>query len=481
LFFLEEKLGFHSSHKIKQGTGKVYLIGAGPGATDLLTLRGYRALQMAEVVIFDALLPQTLPRDLGLTIPDDHIFWLGTGSPRKSQEQIDELMLKWAYDGKTVARLKTGDPLVFGRGCEEMDYLLQHGVAFEVIPGLSAFTSTLTCAGFAITRRTDGRSFAVVSARCAGGAFNDDYPNADSLVIFMGVKVIGKIVAQLLKNGWSPQTPATMLERGTMPWERHAMGTLESIERVAADAGVAPPALLLVGPAADHWETSLGHPRILYTGPDPSTVRVYGEVLHWPAQLILPNSSGLNALPGIIKQLKANSFNWIIFTSANHVQSFCSELLSQQHDLRLLAGCKIAALDSQAALRLKQKGLIADKIITVDESQNATKMLGESTPGKALIVGKRHLSNILATQLESEGWTLTQLALLKKDSHPDIGRPLPQYDVIYFDHPSAVHCYWKIYGKQAFQKEIWCRNQESLSEVEKLGFESSLMDPSENR
>jgi uroporphyrin-III C-methyltransferase len=245
--------GSTAARSYKQANGSVFIIGAGPGAADLITLRALRAIQAADVLIYDRILGRSFLKDLGLSDQDKTVEWLGAGrkGPLRQQE-IHEKMRDSARDGKTVARIKNGDPFIFGRGTEEIAFLNRHGISWEVIPGLSASTSVPTSAGLPLTSRQQGRSFAVTSARLAGGTFNTFYPRADSLVVLMGAAVIEDIIQQLLEDGWSEETAAAVIEHGSLQTERHFHGTLADIASNVRQADITSPAILVVGHAAAH-------------------------------------------------------------------------------------------------------------------------------------------------------------------------------------------------------------------------------------
>jgi uroporphyrin-III C-methyltransferase / precorrin-2 dehydrogenase / sirohydrochlorin ferrochelatase len=231
--------------------GMVYIIGAGPGAADLITVRGLRAIQSADLVIFDRILGKDFAEQLGLDPARSEIEWLGAGrmAPQR-QAEINRRILEASVAGKVVARVKNGDPFVFGRGGEEIDFLATHGVEFEIIPGISSAVGTLTAAGYAVTSRESGRSFAVTSAQLAGGVFNEHYPKADSLVVLMVVGVLDRVSRRLASDGWSPETPAVIIERGTQAGEREVTGRLGDIARLAAQHNVESPAILALGVVA---------------------------------------------------------------------------------------------------------------------------------------------------------------------------------------------------------------------------------------
>ena len=172
---------------------KVYIVGAGPGSTDLITIGGLKAVKKAKVIICDSLLPKTFINELGINTDDRQIIFLKDENGRKSQQEINTMMLTAAKDGKTVVRLKVGDPHIFGRGMEELQFLSENGIQCQVVPGLTAATAVGTLLDLPITQRDAASSFAAVTARLAGGKLNESFPKADSLIIFMAIGISKKL------------------------------------------------------------------------------------------------------------------------------------------------------------------------------------------------------------------------------------------------------------------------------------------------
>ena len=239
--------------------GRVILSGGGPGAADLLSLRALRALQAADAILYDALLPEGFLAEAGVPTGDKRVHWLGEDQPHWGQARIHAWMADEARGGGTVARLKNGDPFVFGRGGEELEFLTQQNIPWEVVPGPSAVSSVLAEAGFSLTHRHEARSFAIVSARCAGGQLNLQLPRADSLVVYMGAAVLGEVGEELRRDGWPAETPAAIIERGCLPGARCLQTTLDNVSTEARKHGIQSPCLLLVGVAARRRWLSPAH------------------------------------------------------------------------------------------------------------------------------------------------------------------------------------------------------------------------------
>jgi uroporphyrin-III C-methyltransferase/precorrin-2 dehydrogenase/sirohydrochlorin ferrochelatase len=225
--------------------GEVYLIGAGPGDPDLLTLRALQLLQQADVVLYDRLVPDAvLDRDA------ERIFVGKEAGNHTVQDRIHELLVRYARQGLRVARLKGGDPFVFGRGGEEIEVLTRHNIPYISVPGITAALGAASSAGIPLTHRRLAQSVTFV----AGHVLEDETLDWRSLagprqtvVFYMGVSHLDRIVAKLREAGAKADYPAAVVERATLPGQQTLRGTLETIAEVARQAGVTAPALLIVG------------------------------------------------------------------------------------------------------------------------------------------------------------------------------------------------------------------------------------------
>jgi uroporphyrin-III C-methyltransferase len=227
--------------------GIVYLIGAGPGAPDLITIRGLRCLQGADVVVHDRLVDPALIAAAG---PGADIVYAGKrrGRAGLSQPAINDLLIAKARAGLTVARLKGGDPFVFGRGFEEIRALAEAGIRFEVVPGVSSATAVPGAAGIPLTHRGVSSGFAVVTAERARGATDwGALAHVDTLVILMGIERLGEATRELIRHGRDGATPVAVIERGTMGGEKIVVSVLREAARDAATAALRPPAIVIVG------------------------------------------------------------------------------------------------------------------------------------------------------------------------------------------------------------------------------------------
>jgi len=236
--------------------GEVYLIGAGPGDPDLLTLRAAQLLQQADVVLYDRLVSDAV---LARARRDAHRVFVGkeAGDPQAAQARINELLIQYARAGLRVARLKGGDPFIFGRGGEEIEALAANGIAYVIVPGITAALGAAAAAGIPLTHRKHAHSVTFAT----GHALDDEALDWDSLarpnhtvVFYMGVRHLSRIIARLRSAGARADHPAAIIERATLPEQRVLTGTLATLEALAADAGIAAPALLIVGEVASFAE-----------------------------------------------------------------------------------------------------------------------------------------------------------------------------------------------------------------------------------
>jgi uroporphyrinogen III methyltransferase / synthase len=460
------------------GCGRVCLIGAGPGSPDLISVRGLRRLAAADVVVYDELLSENFPHRLGISLGNKQLIWLGSTRPRRKQDEINALMLEAARAGRSVARVKTGDPFIFGRGLEEIEFLAAQGISVEVVPGISSALGAATGAGLALTHRGESLSFAVVTARCEGGGVNAAWPDADNLVVLMGVKALAEVCSALQADGRSSETPVAIVERAGLYWERRVYGTLATICADAAAAGLASPAVVIVGPAAASRDVAR-RKLVLFTGLDPSNFRFLGDLLHWPALELVEEPTGYELLPAALEKLRAGEFDHAVFTSRAGVDSFFAALAERRLDSRVLAGCIVIAAGGGTAGRLAENGIRADHVPELGGSPGILKEIRDQ-PRSVLLVQGTHAPRGLEKALEEMGAEVLRLALHTIRPHPELGRGLPRHDVIYFVSPSGVRAYHDEYGAAAFEQEVWCIGAATQGQIESLGISSEVVDPHES-
>ncbi|CAG1021657.1 uroporphyrin-III C-methyltransferase / precorrin-2 dehydrogenase / sirohydrochlorin ferrochelatase [Methylococcales bacterium] len=248
--------------------GEVYLIGAGPGDPDLLTFRALRLMQQADVIVYDRLVSDGI---LEMARRDAEKIYVGKQRSNHSlpQESINELLANLALSGKRVARLKGGDPFIFGRGGEEIETLMQQGIPFQVVPGITAASGCATYAGIPLTHRDHAQSCTFVTGHLKDGSINLNWkqlaaPN-QTIVIYMGLVGLYTICQALIEHGCPPDHPIAIIQQGTTQNQRVITGTLADMPRLAEQADIKPPTLIIVGTVVSlheklHWFQS-GQPR----------------------------------------------------------------------------------------------------------------------------------------------------------------------------------------------------------------------------
>lgn len=230
--------------------GEVYLVGAGPGDPDLLTFRALRLMQKADVVVYDRLVS---PEILELVRRDAEKIYVGKAKSKHTipQDQINELLAKEALAGNRVVRLKGGDPFIFGRGGEELETLIEHGISFQVVPGITAASGAASYAGIPLTHRDHAKSVVFATGHLQDNSINLNWQGLaqpdQTIVFYMGLTGLPIICEQLVKHGLAPTTPIAMVQSATTPQQKVVTGTLEDIQQKAEAAQIKPPALIIVG------------------------------------------------------------------------------------------------------------------------------------------------------------------------------------------------------------------------------------------
>ncbi|WP_394203263.1 uroporphyrinogen-III C-methyltransferase [Shewanella waksmanii] len=234
----------------QQAVGKVWLVGAGPGDVELLTVKAYRVLQQADVVLFDALVSDDI---MALVPSDAERIAVGkrAGKHSAAQEEINQLLVTKAYTRKNVVRLKGGDPFIFGRGGEELDSLVEAGVQFEVVPGITAASGTAAYAGIPLTHRDYSQGVTFITGHCKLESRPMDWQSHakanHTLVIYMGILNAELIKQGLIQAGRSADTPVAIVSKATTQSQRQFIGKLSELDKLAADPQLKMPALMIIG------------------------------------------------------------------------------------------------------------------------------------------------------------------------------------------------------------------------------------------
>lgn len=360
--------------------GKVFLVGAGPGDYELLTLKAKRLLESAETVVYDHLADE---RILGFAPKDAEYIYVGkeAGNHAMKQPDINQLLVDKAKEGKSVVRLKGGDPFVFGRGGEEALLLRENDLPFEVVPGVTSAIAVAAYAGIPVTHRGVAVSFAVITGHEGAGKETSDVnweklaTAVDTLVFLMSVSNISEIADKLMQNGRDGDTPVAFIRWGTKSEQTVTVTTLKDAGETAKTTNLKPPAIFLVGEVVklrenlkwfDYEKTRplfgktvlVTRARAQASALTEKLERLGAKVLELPAIKITDPKDDYAALDKAIESLSV--YAWLIFTSANGVERFFARLKKAQKDSRALASAKIVAIGSATKEKLEMYGITAD-------------------------------------------------------------------------------------------------------------------------
>lgn len=440
--------------------GMVYLVGAGPGDEELITRRGNALLKEAEVLLYDRLASS---RFLSLVPEKCEKISVGkrAGNHSASQEEINALLVQKAKEGKRVVRLKGGDPFVFGRGGEEILALEKENIPYEVVPGITSAIAALEAAGIPVTHREEARSFHVITGHTA----REDEPERflqygkleGTLIFLMGVGNLSVITEQLLKGGRDKDTPAAIVEQGTCIRQRRIDASLGTIVKTAKEKQVKPPAILVVGAVAACHMFSAQRPlsgrRVGVTGTAAMTEKLVKGLKNLGASVY--SAPYLKIAPtGILQERKPEweRFSWLVFTSANGVNQFFSQLKEMNVDVRTLSHLKYAVVGRGTADALWQYGIRADYMplhYTVEEL--ARGLAAELTKeDKALVLRAKEGSLDLQKVWREQQVEFEDLGIYETIVDTDMADQLWQQadilDIITFASASGVKAFFEAKG-----------------------------------
>lgn len=453
----------------------VYLIGTGPGDPDLISVRGLRYLTVADVVLYDHLVH---PRLLRYPKQDAEKIDVGSASPQPlDQEAINYLLVEKAREGKVVARLKWGDPFVFDRGGQEALFLHEHGVPFEVVPGIPAAIGTASYAGVPLTYPGAGDTVTFVRGHEDERSTPPDVDWASlarlggTLVCYAGPRQLPDILKALLANGFNKEESAAIIYDGTLPTQRTTDGTLQ--ELVEMKNMRTKPAILVVGRVVGlrqhlRWfdERPLFGKRIVITRSREQAAELVelleslgAEPVEAPMIRVLPPDD-YGPLDKAVAEAGAGSYDWIIFTSANGVDYFMRRLSAADGEIRDLKGVKVVAIGPATAARLSRHALKVD----LEPAESRAEAIVQSLRELGEIKGKRFLlpradiaREVLPEELRKNGAHVTEvvsyrtvLAEIEREGDPDIYRMLleKRVDVVTFTSASTVKNFVQIFGAE---------------------------------
>ena len=457
-------------------TGKVYLVGAGPGDPGLLTLKGKECLETADVVLYDFLANPAL---LQYAPPSAQRIYVGRRGRGQYQDQTDinRLLIERAKEGHVVVRLKGGDPFVFGRGGEEAEAVAAAGIEFEIVPGVTAAVAVPAYAGIPVTHRTLASTVTFVTGHedPTKPETQLEWPKLAStsgtLVFMMGMKNLPAIVTRLLSEGRSPNQPVAAIRWGTKADQETIVGTLGNI--VAKAEHLEPPTVIVVGEVVrlrgqlNWFETKpLFGKRIVLTRAREQArefsqlLAAYGaEPIEVPTIQIVPPASW-QAIDGAVTRL--NTYQWLIFTSVNGVRPFIDRLRAAGKDARALANLRLCAIGPRTAQELETYGLTPDIIPTEFQAEGVIAALADvGVRGSRILIPRAEVAReILPEQLRELGATVDVIPVYRTISPAvDVASLTQQFHdgrvaVVTFTSSSTVRNFVEVFGGRNAVKSL---------------------------
>lgn len=434
---------------------KVFLIGTGPGDPGLITLKALRIIPRCDVIVYDDLIPREV---LSLARPDAEKMYVGkrSGKPYLKQPRINELLVALARKGKTVGRLKGGDPCIFGRGGEEALYLKEHGVPFEIIPGITSAIAGPVSAGIPPTHRGYASSVKFVTAHedpsKESGFLDWKHLAAENgtIVFLMGASRIPEIAQRLMREGMSPDMPCALVQEATTPLQRQVVSTLARVGKDAAVHGITSPCIIVVGKVA-------ALSRELFTN-DPKPLTGRSVLITRPAHLALQSASlfadtgarvvlypllEISPLPFELPDIR--TFDLFIFTSQNAVPMFMEKMLSAHLDARAFGDCEIYCIGPKTRETLSTYGIQADGMAEEFRAEGIIEILeGKDLSKKKVCLPRaKGARTYLADALKERGAEVREIfvyetVLPENAVREDFLSVLSQVDTVVFTSPSGV-------------------------------------------
>ncbi len=394
-------------------SGKVYLVGAGPGDPGLITVRGLDVLRSADVIFYDHLAPVSLLAD-ARTEAERIYVGKKRADHHRTQDEINALIIERAQAGATVVRLKGGDPFIFGRGGEEGEALYAAGVRFEVVPGVSSATGAAAYAGIPLTHRSKTSAITFVTGHDVDGIDWTKIGHAETLVIFMGLTTFGEIGKKLIAGGRPADTPAAAIRWGTRPDQQTIVGTISDLPERVAEADLKPPALVIVGEVVslreelDWFERlPLFGQRVVLTRAEEQSAESAEQLRRLGADVVvaptieIQEPSSWDPIDAAIDALE--TYDWLIFTSRNGVDRFLNRLDSSARDLRAIRG-RLAAIGSATAEALAEARLKVDCVPTEFVAESLLEALDDDLTGKKVLIARAEVAReVLPEELRRRG------------------------------------------------------------------------------
>ncbi|SMG24164.1 uroporphyrinogen-III synthase /uroporphyrinogen-III C-methyltransferase [Fibrobacter sp. UWB15] len=473
-------------------SAKVYLIGAGPGDPGLLTIRGKEILENADVVVYDRLVS---PAILGMCNPKAKMVDVGKMPThhKVKQSEINKLLVQFAKENPSgvIARLKGGDPFVFGRGGEEALELVDAGVEFEVVPGITSAISVPAYAGIPVSHRGIATSFHIITGHEkaeSNGELSLDFENLakcpGTLIFLMGIANMDFIAKRLIECGKDPKTPLAFIEKGTTPYQRTVMATLETAGETIVREKVTAPAITIMGGVVELGQTLAWKKNLPLSGKRLVVTRAAKQASGITARLTALGAEVIET-PMIETRVVEGSFNWadlanfdiLAFTSTNGVESFFKQLFAAGYDVRVLAGKKIASVGKITEKKLLEYGIRCDYVPEDHTGEGLGKLLATLPVDHSrilLLQGNLADDTLLKLLPQATRWVVYET--LPVSELPDWKREaVESADAVVFASTSAVENFVKLMP-QSIPHTSFCIGRMTESAARKHGFETVTSD-----
>ncbi|NLV17063.1 MAG: uroporphyrinogen-III C-methyltransferase [Syntrophomonadaceae bacterium] len=460
--------------------GMVFLVGAGPGDPGLLTVKAAELIKKCDVLVYDRLVG---PQIIAGAAQDSERLFVGKESSNHSlpQEEINQLIVDRARQGKMVVRLKGGDPFVFGRGGEEAEFLKLNGIPFEIVPGVTSAVAAPAYAGIPVTHRDFTSTLTIITGHERPEKKESSVPweqiaaGKGTLVFLMGVENLGTIVSRLIAFGRSPDTPIALVRWGTLPYQEVLTGVLHNIADEVKARGFLPPAVIVVGEVVKLREDLQWFDNRPLSGRTIVVTRARSQASHMVAELERLGAQVIEfptirikpiAAPGLQECLvKISEYSWLTFTSVNGVKEFINQLNELGFDIRDLKGPRICAIGPATAAEAESRGLRVSIIPPEYRAEAAADiLLSEMEAGEQMLLPRaRGAREILPVMLRERGIIVDELeiyeAALEASVSPHALGLLKDADIdlITFTSSSTVNNFVALIGAEGLsglQKEV---------------------------
>ncbi len=452
--------------------GKVYLVGSGPGDPKLVTLRGLELIKRADTIIYDYLVNKDL---LSFAGKNAELIYVGKQASRHElpQKDINALLVRKAKVKRLIVRLKGGDPFIFGRGGEEAEVLADHGIEFEIVPGVTSAISAPAYAGIPLTHREHASTVAFITGHEDESKTESTIrweplvQGLDTLVFLMGIKNLKNIKERLIKAGKDPDTLVGIIQRGTLPEQKVVTGPLNTIDKLAKKEGITPPGIIVVGNVVGlrnklKWfeKRPLFGKTIAITRPPHQSAKFGSLLMGRGARVIYIPTIEIEPISPNNKLRKAlrsiGTYHCVIFTSINGASIFFYNLFKMGMDTRALQGVKILPIGDTTASFLKSVGIVPDFIPLHFTSEGIIDVLKDlEVKGKRFLLPRaQEARDIVVDYIKNQGGQCDVIPLYKAIAPKSIA-PLPEKpDIVTFTSSSTATNFLNIYGKKSLKNTL---------------------------